>query len=235
MKTEFTLQQKIKFSQAIFTIMQNDLSEEGNDHLDIKLNLQQDTRLSEVENLKIRVVTDVLAFYDKYPTLHALSIIYNKSSSYSSNPEGWYPSISQLAWDSVKNLQASEEYKKMNVNMYAFCNNSMNDKKSMDIVPFEGGLTSKDKMTQEFKEHFKYLYSESGTQLYQELQKQRIEYKGLKDYISLEARNWYGWKNLRLKEQVKEFLGEDMLSKIMYFNLDDGLKDKSEDRRKKKI
>jgi hypothetical protein len=236
---KLTNEQATKLGQVMLKVMDYGLSLPGDDHLDIKFALDEDDRLNEVQNLKIKIVKDMIGFYHKYPTLHSISFTYYEQS-FGYAHAGWNSSISQVAWDTVENIKNTQEFKDSKLNIHAFCNNKMIDKKDLDVIPFgDNQFTNSKALKEELKAHFNYLVEnpELSLILRNQINKQVLEKN--QDYgknrIGIESRNWYGWKNIKIEDDIKEFFGKEMMSELLYLGLEDKINVKTEDKPIKKM
>lgn len=219
-------EQAQKIGKVLLEFAENEFSKDGNEFLDISLKLEKFDFFTPIENLKIDIVKTILDFYHKYPTLHDIFI-------HHSGYQKWSVSVSQLAWDSVENIKKMEEYKNSHVNIHAFCNNYLNGKRHLNIIPLKNGdFTSYDKINAEVKETFEKLNlnSSMGEALHHELRAEKNDY-----YINISSRNWYGWKEINLEKRIKEFFGQAMLAKLNFFELDSKIEKKEDNNQIKKL
>lgn len=217
-------------------LMQQSHAIEENEHLNVKFFFRKDERLSDVENLKIKIIKDIISFYKKYPTLHSISFTYYEKD-FGNAHLGWNSSISQIAWDSVASITKTQEFKESKVNLYAFCNNEMIKKRDLNVIPFgQNDFTSYEKIKEELKNHFCYLVEHPQLSLnLRNILNQQVEQDYEKNRFHIDCRTWFGGKNTKIDDDIKYFFGKDMMSNILHLKLQDELPDKLQLNRKKKI
>lgn len=194
-------------------------------HLNIELNLSlpDQNELTKAEHAKVKFIQSTLGLYKKYPTLHNIFHTYNVHAI------GWSSNISQIVCDSVENIKKTKEYKESNLNFYAYSNNYYSDKnkkKEKNIPTIEGILVSYEQVSEDIEKEFSYLKSEDGDIFHKYLE------ENIMDIVSVNA---FGRKNFNIEEDIKKFLGKELLAKIHYAQLNTVLEKKEENPNQPKI
>lgn len=205
-----------------------------NSHVNSSLAYKENDLLDEVQNIKIKVLNDILGFYIKYPTLHKIYLTWY-DRVYGRSHEGWNVHLSQIAWDTVINTKETKEYQESNLNIYAFCNNNI--KYEENIIPYGNNqFTSYNKIKNELENKFNYLLEdkELGVKFKDEINK-NITDISKKNSIAIATYNWDGFKNFEFEKEVKNFLGKDILNILFYANLNENIKEKRINFIKRKI
>lgn len=220
------------FQENMFNLLENQLSKESTEHLNVVLPEMDSEIFTPLQNLKLKIVKDLVNFYKNYPTLHAINFNYwdlNNQKIYE-----WTPSLSQVAWDTVENIKKTTEYINSKVNIYAYLNNNWSKKRDEKVIEnIQGDLLSYNDLKEIITSHFRYINeSNLGSELKKSLWKSSEE-RG--ERFSIEARNWYGWQNLSLKKEIDKFLGDDIKKICDYMNLQEKLPPQETTQKKKKI
>lgn len=203
--------------------LDDSLSQETFKHLNFVLT--PDERLEDIYNKKIKIIQDFVYFYKKYSTLHSIRISYNQNwlDDYQ---QGWIPTISQIAFDSVENIKSSTEYKNSGLDINTFCFKYFSDKKDENVIPLENKKVSFNYVLEDLKENFSYLNMNGlGEKLKEQLDSQVINPNFTS--IHIDSRDTYGWVNIRIENDIKEFFGEDMLIALRHFELLDKVNETS--------
>jgi hypothetical protein len=204
------------FTTSVVKTLDDSLSQETFKHLNFVLN--RDDRLEDIYNVKIDIIKDFISFYKKYSTLHSIRISYN--DNWIDNYQGWVPAVSQIAFDSIENIKASTEYKNSNLDINNFCFKYFVDKKDEDVIPLGNTKVSFNYVLADLQNKFSYLNNEGlGEQLKKQLDSQVANPNLSNTSIHIDSRDTYGWANIRIEKDIKDFFGEDMLIALRHFEL----------------
>jgi len=217
----FNEEEKNILGKDIFDVISKPLENFNRDYISVSLSFTFDeilqfTNISEFQRLKIKITKDLVSIFLKYPTLYSVGFLY-MDSKYNIIP-------SSIGWDYPEVILKSDNYKSQNLNLYAFCGNSLNGKRDIKFIrDIDNNYVSVNEIREEINKTFSYVFEKKNTQMLVEYAKKEKN----SSYLSFSVNDWFGYKNRKFSAELQEFLGNDFVKTLAYTEMNECLLNKN--------